>query len=247
MDQFPGLEIYYFVSKSCGINWRLPRGIHPVSGMIIVLHGEALYRINGKNYSVRAGNFIYTKPGMEREASTTGMVCAAFDFTVLTGSLDFPILSQFNKTDELIRLIKEFQYEWMGKAPGFHLKCSGIFLLILHELKYSNITSENYYVEKIKHYIVDHYSEPIRMETIASFLGLNPVYCGALFHRIHGMTIKEFTNKVRIQRAASILHEERMRLSAVAYMCGFSDVYYFSKTFKKIMGISPSRWERQYI
>ena len=244
MDKFPCLDVYYFVHKTCGPNWRLAREVHPVSGLVIILQGEALYRIDGKNYHARAGNFLYTKPGMEREGTTSGMVCAAFDFDLATGPLDLPVVSGFNITEELERLIREFQYEWLSKAPGFNLKCGGLLVLILHELLFIGKIGENYHVEKIKRYIVDHFAEPLRVETISEFIGLNPVYCGALFRRAQGMTINQFTNRIRVQRAAYILEEEGLSISELAAMCGFSDAYYFSRIFKKIMGISPSRWRR---
>jgi AraC-like DNA-binding protein len=212
------------------------------NGMVIILRGEAHYRIDGRDYHVRAGDVVYTRPGMEREATTTGMLCAAFDFDLSKGCIDLPIISRHSGTEELERLIREYQYEWLGKAPGFKLKCAGIFLQLLHELQYGGETRANYHVEKIKRYIVDHYAKPIRVESIAAMSGLSTVYCGALFRRTQGMTIIQFANLIRVQRAASILEEEVYSIGEVAYMCGFSDVYYFSRTFKKIMGISPSRW-----
>jgi AraC-like DNA-binding protein len=46
----------------------------------------------------------------------------------------------------------------------------------------------------------------------------------------------------RIEYTKSLLETRRLTVNEVAAHCGFSDVYYFSKTFKQICGISPSKW-----
>ncbi|MDR0324464.1 MAG: AraC family transcriptional regulator [Oscillospiraceae bacterium] len=241
MEHLPSLTLHYFTYKACGDKWRLPLEIHQAYGMVIVLEGEAHYRIDGKVHRVGEGEYLCTRPGMEREGFTSGMVCAAFDFDLVSPSFDPGLVTRFRKTEALTRLLREFQFEWLGRAPGYKLKCSGVFLLILHELQYGGSSGDSYHAERIKRYILEHLSEPIRVESIAASLGLSTVYCGALFRRSQGMTIAHFVNRIRVQKAAAIL-EEGGSVSETAALCGFNDVYYFSRIFKKFMGVSPSRW-----
>ncbi|MCL1819973.1 MAG: AraC family transcriptional regulator [Oscillospiraceae bacterium] len=242
MEIFPDLELHYFVYKSCNENWHLPREIHNAYGMTIVLEGESYYKIDGKDYHVKEGDVLLTRPGMEREATTSGMVCAAVDFDLKATEMDMETVSHFKKTEALKYLIREFQYEWLGKMPGYKLKCCGFFMLMLYELQYGGQSGTNYHVEKIKRYIIDNYSKQIKVETVANMLGLSTVYCGALFRRAQGMTIANFVNEIRIRKAAEMFEAECMSICEVSAACGFNDVYYFSKTFKKIMGVAPSRW-----
>ncbi|MDL2232536.1 AraC family transcriptional regulator [Ruminococcaceae bacterium OttesenSCG-928-L11] len=208
------------------------------------MEGSAHYRINGVDCEVGDGNLVYVQSGSMREATTTGMLCAAFDFELLRGTLSLPVITPFVQTEELTRLIREFSYEWLQKNPGRELRCTALFQLILHALLYTGQNADaNFHVERMKRYIVEHYTEPIRIRDLALREGLNPVYCGALFREKQGVSVAEYANRIRIQSAKSLLQEGVHTVTEVADMCGFGDVYYFSNTFKRLAGVTPSQYK----
>lgn len=246
MEELLNVEVKYFVHKVCSPAWRLEEKVFLLHGLVLVLDGNACYRINKQEYQVTAGDLVYVRPGDTRAATTTGMTCAAIDFVVHKGRFELPVVSQFMWTQELDRLLREFQYEWLEKEAGYQLKCGALFLLVLHTLLYGReITGTNIHVEKIKRYIVEHLAEPVSLKSLAALVGLNPVYCGALFRKTQGMTIAKYINRMRVGRAVTLLEEGAHRISDIAYMCGFNDVYYFSATFKRLMGVSPSKYRSQ--
>lgn len=215
-----------------------------MNGMLLVLDGEARYTIDGQTYGVKGGDLVFVPPGSTREATTTGMTCAAFDFVLKRGIFRLPPVSRYTRTEELNRLIREFQYEWLQKAAGRDMKCTALFLLILHSLLYGNeAENTNYHVEKLKRHIVDHFAEPVRVGELAGLVGLSPVYCGALFRKTQGVTIAEYAKRIRVHKATALLDEGVHGITEIAYMCGFNDVYYFSRTFKRIMGVSPTKYK----
>lgn len=243
MNDLLNLEVKYFVHKVCSPTWRLEEKVFLLNGLVLVLEGAARYLINKREYQVTAGDLVYVRPGDTRAATTTGMTCAAIDFVAHRGVFELPVVSRFVWTRELDRLLREFQYEWLEKGPGRELKCGALFLLILHDLVYGqDMTGANIHVEKIKRYIVEHLTEPISLKSLAELVGLNQVYCGALFRKTQGMTIAEYTNRIRVGRATTLLEEGAHHISEIAYMCGFNDVYYFSTIFKRLMGVSPSKY-----
>ena len=120
------------------------------------------------------------------------------------------------------------------------MKCQGLFGLVLHRLLYEEDPGRrNLHVEAIRRYILAHYCEEITVQSLAQRQGLNPVYCGALFRREEGCTIAAFISRVRINKAADLLRTGEYTVGEVAERVGFKDIYYFSNTFKKQMGISP--------
>ena len=240
MENLFNARIDYFVMKKCSPNWRLEYQTFPKYGLVMVLTGSARYLIDGVEYNVQAGDLICFSPGVTRYASPTGMSIAALDFTLLRGRFGLPVVSKFTRTEQLDRLLAEFQYEWLQKGKGCELKCDALFLLILHALLYGgSVSAANPHVEKIKRYIVDHSTEAVSVAKLAELTGLNTVYCGALFRKTQGVTIAEYANRIRVERAAALLTENH-NISEAAYACGFNDVYYFSSTFKRIMGVPPS-------
>jgi AraC-like DNA-binding protein len=59
------------------------------------------------------------------------------------------------------------------------------------------------------------------------------------------VTPQEFLRTVRLKYAASVLSQKKLRVSEVAYMCGYKDISYFSKSFKEFYGQSPTDYIKQ--
>ena len=59
---------------------------------------------------------------------------------------------------------------------------------------------------------------------------------------ILGITPKDFLREVRVQKACQLLKDKTLSINDVAYMCGFSDSRYFSRTFKVKVGMTPSEY-----
>ena len=243
MNALFNLDAQYFVYRVCPPGWRLEKHIMPIHGLILVLSGTARYRIDGRRYSVQGGDLVYFHPGCLREVSSNDMVCVAFDFTLRQGDFRLPTVSRFQATEELHRLIREFEYEWLQKNEGYAFKCNALLLLVLYQLLHARQdTAANYHVEKMKRYIINHFAEPLQVKDLAAMLGLNPVYCGALFRKAQGLSIAEYANQIRVSRAAALLEEGGYTLAQAASLCGFNDVYYFSKTFKQVIGMPPGKY-----
>lgn len=243
MIDLMNFEIIYFVHKECGASWRLERKVFPMYDLVAVFEGNARYNIDGIEYKVNAGDFILVRPGSVRAATTTGMICTAFDFVLKKGKIELPVVSRFERTEELESLIMDFQYEWLQRDDGYEIKCGALFMLILNMLIYGKSKVESsLHVEKLKRYIVEHYAEPVSVSKLAEMAGLSAVYCGALFRRVQGVTITEYANRIRVLKASALLAEGGYDIATVAESCGFNDVYYFSKSFKKIMGMPPSAY-----
>ncbi len=119
-----------------------------------------------------------------------------------------------------------------------------LFLLILHSLLFGGeMAGANYHVEKMKRYIVRNFVQPLKTRDLAVHVGLSPVYCGALFRRAQGVTVAEYLNRIRVAEAAALIDEGAHNITEIAYLCGFSDLSYFSNTFKRIMAMSPGQYK----
>ena len=62
---------------------------------------------------------------------------------------------------------------------------------------------------------------------------------------IVGLTPVDFIREIRIKRAVQLIDSDEYNFSQVAYMTGFNDPKYFSKCFKKVIGITPVRIQRE--
>ena len=62
------------------------------------------------------------------------------------------------------------------------------------------------------------------------------------FKQLTGTTIMEYLNRYRCRQAASLL-QDGLPAARAAEQCGFSDPAYFSRIFKRCMGVSPSQYK----
>ena len=83
------------------------------------------------------------------------------------------------------------------------------------------------------------------LKAIAEKLNVNSSYLSALFRREYGCTLTEYVNRERIERGIYLLQRTGKPVQEVAAECGFQDVNYFIKLFKKQTGFTPSRYREQ--
>lgn len=88
----------------------------------------------------------------------------------------------------------------------------------------------------------------LSLSEIAAKCGVSDCYFRRLFRQYSGESPIEFRQRLRIERAKQLLlSDEQYTVSEVAQELGFSDVYHFSKTFKKYCGESPKKFIQRFM
>lgn len=82
----------------------------------------------------------------------------------------------------------------------------------------------------------------LSLKVQADCLNVNPSYLSTLFKKETGMTLTEYINRKRIENALLLLNSTDMQIQMIAQYCGITDVNYFTKTFKKIVGKTPKEY-----
>lgn len=91
-------------------------------------------------------------------------------------------------------------------------------------------------------YISENLNHKILIDDICRTVGTNASTLNFKFRRHFNMSTAQFITKERMKRARHLLINTTYSISDIALRCGFENVYYFSNTFKKINGISPSAY-----
>lgn len=97
----------------------------------------------------------------------------------------------------------------------------------------------------IKRYIKNNLTQKITLTDIAWHLHCSTVTLTEHFKKEFGMTIMEYVTSKRMQMAVRLLENSDTSIREIAESCGFSDIEYFSKSFKKYYGTSPSEWRKR--
>lgn len=85
------------------------------------------------------------------------------------------------------------------------------------------------------------------VEDLGSLTGLNRTTFYYKIKSLTGYSPVEFIRDIRIKRAAQLITNSQLLIKEIAYMTGFSDIKYFTKTFKKKYGMTPIEYRKQHI
>ena len=101
-------------------------------------------------------------------------------------------------------------------------------------------------VQKVMNYVNLNVAEPLTLKSLAAMCFISPSYLSALFKQETGSTLIDYINTQRVNRAAQLLVQNNHTIAAVAEEVGILDVNYFTKIFKKTLGVTPTRYRREH-
>ena len=82
-------------------------------------------------------------------------------------------------------------------------------------------------------------AKKLRLGDLANIAGMSPGYYGMFFRKNRDNTPVDYFNRLKIQKACELLKTADLPVGKIGESVGFTDPYYFSRLFKKMMGTSP--------
>lgn len=98
---------------------------------------------------------------------------------------------------------------------------------------------DNESIKQAVTYLRKHFSSPISLEDVSQAVGISKFHLSRQFKLLTGKTVVQTLNLIRCTEARRLI-EEGMRVSAAAAACGFENLSYFTRAFKKHLGTLPS-------
>lgn len=120
--------------------------------------------------------------------------------------------------------------------------------LLIEDSDYKTKSHKNIadvYVSQAISYIYKNYQNPISVQEIADFLSLNRSYLTELFLKTIHLSPQQFLVKYRMTKACELLTNTSLPIEHIAYSCGYSSTFSFSKAFRKVNGKSPSKYRQE--
>jgi two-component system response regulator YesN len=142
------------------------------------------------------------------------------------------------------------EHTWLKYFLGmkYEYKLDIWLMYVLEELsEFPAVNSKNQYIRKIARYLLDNIEVEISMNDLAAKLYLSKNYLGELFKQETGISVAEFVNRAKVHRAGVLLLESDLKWYEIALKLGFNNIEYFTKIFKKIMGVTPQNYRAMSI
>ncbi|WMY74590.1 AraC family transcriptional regulator [Buttiauxella selenatireducens] len=249
-----------FISRGVG---RHPQRELDSWELIFVEKGILTIRENDTLFSVKEGESLLLWPHRKHVGVGT------FPSDLKFYWLHFELNAQHNKKSDLpvslislpqhgqvinpqyvISLFRQFlsEQESMMRSSALEL----ILLLIMQQLSVAvldNTHTDNsgaVLAYKAQQLIRTQFHLPISTSMLSSQLHCNADYLGRVYRQTFQLTITEAIHRQRVHSAEKMLIGDACSLSEVAERCGFQDVGYFRKVFRKAMGLTPAAWKRRY-
>ena len=99
-------------------------------------------------------------------------------------------------------------------------------------------------LKDIRDYIAKNHHQPLTIKHLALISGLSSSYFGEAFKKAFGQSATDYLTALRIGHAKQLLRDTDLLLREIARKVGYSDEFYFSRKFKKEVGISPSAYSK---
>jgi len=151
--------------------------------------------------------------------------------------------------DLLTNLMRELDQ----KEIGYRSLAAGLFLLILGFLSrcYSRIRDpEPRALLRLGHilgYVDNHYAEPVTLNQLTRLAAMSPSTLYRTFQRSFRTSPINYIIDLRIQKSLALLTGGEMNVTETAFRVGFTDSNYFTRQFRKRMGLSPREFQRRHL
>lgn len=147
-----------------------------------------------------------------------------------------------------------FLFELLFRVLGGHytlgnfIYISQVLSLILSETytrEKKNATGEqNKHITNIIKYMSMHISENMSLDQISEIFGLSKSYINIIFLKNTQHAPMDFYIKLKIREACKLLRSSDLYIFEIAQRVGYNDQYYFSRIFKKVVGVSPKEYRK---
>ena len=145
--------------------------------------------------------------------------------------------SQYQADDPRILMSRSIVLQILTRLVCFHQANSDHS----HNHNRNNI----YKIKNLLEHIHNNLHRDISLDELSCISGLSKYYLSREFKRVTGLPFVQYVNLIRCETAKQLLKDQKTPISEVCKRCGFNDLSYFSKTFLRVVGITPTEYRKK--
>ncbi len=235
------------------------------SGFVCPLSGSAIYTpFCAESFTVRPGEIVYL-PAMSRyviSASDKGFTHYTVNFLIdgsgaaeksRLGALfgDSPVKISVESFDSFrnvfTKAVSTFGTNLFGSTLLVKAQVLELIYMFFAESARRNAAKGEYEaVLRAKSYIEEHFCEAVSAKELSRMCSMSETGLRRKFREYLGQPPLDYQTGLRIRRARELLLERKFNVGEVSRLVGFEDVNYFSRLFKKRVGVSPTEYGKMY-
>ena len=213
----------------------------------IVTRGSGILKVNSKEYNLTVSSAFLFFPSVQYEIEAT----PDFEYIYIgyTGTSADDITKKFTNNikqyvyynfDNVLDFWKESIRRITPENANILTECALFYALSFTQTPPS-VLSENPF-DIIVMYIEKNFTSPdLSVKKVAGIFSYTEKYLSKLFKKNMGITFSRYINSLRISHSIKLMESGEKNISDIATKSGYIDPLYFSKVFKKEIGLSPSK------
>lgn len=258
------LTLLYCGWEMCSPKYRYGPNERDSYVLHIIQSGKGTLEVDGEVYMLKAGDAFLLEPGLTAyyEADEWQpwqymwvgfMGFKAKTYMENAGFADNNRIIKVNDIEVLEGYIDKMVNSNQSTYEGELLRNGNLMLLFADLIgvfqnksgrKYSKTVYSDY-VNKAVEYIESNYSKKIRIDALATHIGIHRSYLTTVFRRMVGCTPQEYLVNIRMQNAAILLKETNLPVNEISRNIGYPNQLAFSKAFKSLYGESPRKYRER--
>lgn len=254
-DYADDLKTVHFVYETEHNSLKQPF-LRPIYYLFLVTCGSATLKIGGRSHKVEVGDLFFVFPGYPYELESDGEF--RYLYISFFGSCVLQIFERLgiNIKEPVYRGVDNISEIWFSAISRFNEKNADFLSksVLMYTLSFigcegggeESKQSDNTMLEMILNYVDNHYRESsMTLSSVASIFAYTENYLSSIFKKQMRMGINQYVNHLRIAYALRMIEDGCGSVREIASESGFSDALYFSKVFKKKVGMTPSEKIKQ--
>ncbi|MDQ0089557.1 AraC-like DNA-binding protein [Paenibacillus anaericanus] len=256
-------RLLYVSSSIYEGDWFSLRHSHNFSELFYVRSGRGNFIVEDEIFPVKQDDLVIVNPNVEHtevsissdplEYVVLGVEGMSFDFGDRSGSRNHEIINYRNQRDELLFYFNALLRETENKDENYEAICQNLLEVVVISLMrssghpFSVVATQraNKICSRIKRYIDSNYAEEISLDSLAEKAHLSKYYLVHTFAKYYDMSPINYLNEVRLRASKELLETTDLSISQVAESTGFSSQSYFSQSFRRSCGLTPSDYRVQ--
>ncbi|UZR96860.1 helix-turn-helix domain-containing protein [Chondrinema litorale] len=230
--------------------------------LIYCIEGQGIIKTKNQKFELTPNSFYIISPQEKHTYQSSGSMPWSIYWVHFTGKTvsylyqkfsdlnngnPVPISNPQSKTTEFDHILDLF-------SLGYRDEVFEYSSMLLHKLigsfLYDSLISPNTIqnddtVKRIVEFMNEHIYDTLTIKDIEKHFGKSSSTLFTIFKNKTGHSIMQFFSLIKIQKACELINLTSMSIKEISYKLDYQDPLYFSRVFKKFMGVPPTKYKRE--
>ena len=241
-------------------DFRIDRQTFPYFSLEFVAKGKGTAILASSEFPLTQGTIFSYGPGISQQITAAPNSSMTKYFIDFSGTTAKNMLQKYaappgtairvNRPDAITRILDDIIEHGLSDSPYKSLICSTLLEYLFYRIAETTVTEETKLTRALSTYqhcrqhIKENFVTLNSLQEIADACSIDNAYLCRLFKRFDTQSPYQYLVYLKMARAAQQLQTPDVMVKEIAYSLGFDDPFHFSRSFKKVFGISPRAFKR---